>query len=133
MPCASFCQTLLFHIRAGHKLSKETTLTDIHKVFLMLNYYGDLFYGVFGWFGIFMLDTPCRQEIMSYPPPPLSVKMEYFVAACLSGLWPEVSFNAKGRTGEQDGEEHCLLLFLFGIGVCQRLAPGTGAREHLWA
>lgn len=54
---------------------------------------------------------------------PLS-QVEYFVAACMSGRWPEASFNAKQGTGEQDGEEHSLLLSLFGIGVWQRHAPG---------
>lgn len=44
-------------------------------------------------------------------------QVEYFAVACLSGLWPEVSFNAKGRSGEQDGEVHSLLLSLFEIGV----------------
>lgn len=50
-------------------------------------------------------------------------QVENFVA-CRSGLWLEVSFNAKGRTTEQDREEHSLLLSLFGIGVWQRHAPG---------
>lgn len=124
MPCASSCQTLLLHGRAGHKPSKNTALTDIHEVFLVLNYYGDLSYGVFGlvWYFYAGYTMQAGDYILSTSSPVSQV--ENFVAACLSGLWPELSFNGKGRTGIQDGEEHSLPLSLFGIRVWQRLAPG---------
>lgn len=107
-------------------------MTDIQKVFLMLNYY-DLSSGVFGWFGIFMLDTPCRQEIVSYPPPPQSVRWRILLQhACLvySLRFPLMPRGGlQNRTGRSTACSYpCLEL-----GSGRGMHLGTGAREHLWA
>lgn len=94
--------SLPFHVRVGHNPSEETNPCSDRQMprceaFLMLNYHGDVPHDVFGWFGVCVRDAPRRQEDTCYPPPPQSVRL--FGCTCLSGLSPEVSFNARGRTG----------------------------------
>lgn len=60
------------------------------------------------------------------------VQTEYLVAACSSGLCPEVSFNTRRRTGGKDGEERstpCSSPHLE-LGSGGGLHLGAGAREH---
>lgn len=99
----------------------------------MWNYHGGLSYGVFGWLGIFVLDTPCRQEIMCYPSPPQSVRWSILLQHACLVYGPRFSLMPRGGLKNRMGGSIPCSYPRWELGSGRGMHLGTGAREHLWA